>query len=424
MKEENEIKESLNLGEKLEVELETEDKKSKTKRFVSTTILCISCLLNIYLCNVILHSVSFNGGNFLQVQKLRLFKELISNYYYEEIKEEDLIQGCINGMVNVADDPYTVYFTKEEMERFLERTKGKYTGVGISVDVDHDGLAKIVDVYDGSSAKRVGLKIGDKILKIDGRDVTNITDEQEVIDLINGELGQEILFEVLKADTNSKVEVKLKIEDINLVEVESEVLDQDIGYIKLKVFDENVSAEFKEHLERLKEKNIKALLLDLRDNPGGDYKEVVNIANSLLPDGSLIVYTEDRSKSKEKQYAKEEGLDLPIIVLVNGNSASASEVLSGALKDNNKAWLLGTKTYGKALVQSVIQFKDGSGMKITTARYYTPSGECIQGKGIQPDYEVRLPEEYKDYLSSQIPRESDTQLIEALRIIKTKINGG
>ena len=194
MDKQNEINDSLEQEDKEHVDGKKENKDSRAKKILTTTILCISCLLNIYLCNVVLHSVCFNEGDFSQIQKLRLFKEIISNYYYEEIKDEALIEGSINGMIDAVDDKYTVYFNKDEMKKFLDSAEGKYSGVGISIIVEGDALGEIIDVYDNSPAKRAGLKAGDKILKVDGKEITNLQDKQDIADLIKGDLGQENFF--------------------------------------------------------------------------------------------------------------------------------------------------------------------------------------------------------------------------------------
>ena len=198
-------------------------------------------------------------------------------------------------------------------------------------------------------------------------------------------------------------------------------MQENIGYIKITMFDSEIAKDFGTHLNDLIKGGIKGLIIDLRDNPGGDYSEVSAIADRLLPEG-LIVYTEDRMGNREEKRSDPQELDMPIAILVNEYSASASEVLSGAVKDHNKGKLIGTRTFGKGLVQAVIDLKDGSGVKLTVARYFTPSGECIHEKGIEPDIAVELDEKYQGYAISQVPREDDIQLDKAIEVIAEQIN--
>jgi carboxyl-terminal processing protease len=197
------------------------------------------------------------------------------------------------------------------------------------------------------------------------------------------------------------------------------MLEKDIAYIKLKMFDENISENFISQLNKLVDQGAKSLIIDVRDNPGGLYNEVVSLADRILPKGT-IVYTEDRQGKKNFQKSDATELNLPIVVLTNSNSASASEILAGAIKDFKKGILIGTKTFGKGLVQTTYGFDDGTGLKVTIARYFTPSGVCIHGEGIKPDIEIKLPDKYKDTPVSAIPREDDLQLQKAIQVLQNK----
>ena len=427
MDEQNNINEQEKEQEKEHegVQIIYEDKKQQgfkiEQKHLKNILLIISCIINIILFIIVLNSVFFTKVNFRKVQKCNLVKEIITNLYYEDINEDDLIEGCIKGMTYAVNDVYTTYFSKDEMKMYTQSNSNKYEGLGVSVLLKDDRLLTVMESYEDSPAYNAGIRPGDKIIKIKDTDITGIRRLEDVAPLFEGELGDKIKMEIKKAKTGEIVEVELEISEIEFKQVTSEILDNDIGYIKISMFNTDVSKMFKEHLEKLKEQNIKGLLIDLRDNLGGDYYEVLEIADTLLDKDSLIIYTMDKTNTKECEYAKGDGLDMPIGVLVNGESASASEVLAGALKDNNKAWLLGNKTFGKGVVQSIMEFKDGSGLKITTARYFTPSGECIDGKGIEPNYNVDLPEEYKYSLISNVPREYDTQLDEALKIMREEV---
>ena len=395
--------------------------RNKGRKLVSVCLI-VSCVLNIHLIFMLLKSLNFSrdGLSIKSVQKLNMIKTIMTDYYYKDIDKKELVESCIEGMTKLMDDPYTEYLKKDAMEELKQKTEGSYKGIGISIRLGDDNLINIVEVFENSPAKRVGILAGDKILRINEKDFTDLKDEQTVTNLIENK-DEDIEVEILRPSTNEKMIFKLKAENIKLISVESKIFGDDIGYIRIKMFDDGVGESFCEHLDKLKVDNIKGLLIDLRDNPGGGYKEVVNIADTLLKEGDLIVYTEDKNKKQVKEYAKGGKFDLPIGVLVNKNSASASEVLSGALKDNKRAWLLGEKTYGKGLVQTVISFKDGSGLKLTTSRYFIPSGKCIQGEGIDPDYKVELPEKYESYSIQEIPEGEDVQLSKALDMIKKEV---
>jgi carboxyl-terminal processing protease len=207
---------------------------------------------------------------------------------------------------------------------------------------------------------------------------------------------------------------------IKVSNIKSEVLQDKIGYIKLTMFDSDINRYFESELKKLQDKGIKGLIIDLRDNPGGSYEQVVDIADRILPEG-LIVYTEDRNKVKKEKHSDKTELDLPLVLLVNGNSASASEILAGAIKDHQKGTLVGTKTFGKGLVQELKLLPDGSGIKVTISRYFTPSGVCIQGIGIKPDIEVNVNDEYRNLPVSQIPRDKDIQLKTAISTLREKM---
>lgn len=398
--------------------------KNKNNKGITLVSVClvVSCVLNFHLICAWLKSVNFSrdGLPIKNVQKLNMVKTIMTDYYYKDIDRKELVESCIEGMTKLMDDPYSVYLRENEMELLKQNTEGSYKGIGITLKLGDDNLITISEVFDDSPAKKAGIIKGDKILRVNGENFTNLTDSKVIVDFIK-EKDEDINMEILRPSTNEEMSFVLRADKIKLISVKSKIMDDDIGYIKIRMFDDGVSKSFKEHLDDLKSKNIKGLLIDLRDNPGGEYREVIDIANLLLEEGNLIVYTEDKNKKQVKEYAKGKGIDLPIGVLVNKYSASASEVLSGALKDNNKAWLLGDKTYGKGLVQTVISFKDGTGLKLTTSRYFIPSGKCIDGEGIEPDYKIDLPDDYEDYSVTEIPEQGDTQLKNALDIIKKEV---
>ncbi len=354
------------------------------------------------------------------IKKFNQVKDILDGKYYEDVNKNNLIEGAISGMTHSLNDPYTVYFSKEQMQQFNEKTEGSYVGIGINVVMDNSGVLNVVEAFENSPAKKAGIKQGDKIIKVDGEDVTAIKDEDMIIKLIRGKENTNVGITVYRPSAEKSIDFEVLRRKIKTVNITREMLPGNIGYIKIVMFDSDVADYFNKYVDELLGEGMKGLLIDLRDNPGGSYEQVVSIADRLLPEG-LIVYTEDKQKVREEKKSDSKDLKVPIALLVNGNSASASEVLSGALKDHKKGVLIGTKTFGKGLVQEIYQLEDGSGLKVTVARYFTPSGKCIQGIGISPDIEVQVPDEYKDKAVSEIPREDDVQFKKAVEYLEENI---
>jgi carboxyl-terminal processing protease len=357
------------------------------------------------------------------VKKFSQVRNILESTYYKKIDENDMLEGAISGMTASLKDPYTVYFTKEQMKMFEEKTQGNYVGIGVSVTMGSDGILTVLEPFPGSPAKAAGILKGDKIVKVDGKDVTSVRDENMIVSMIKGEENTKVKLTIYRQSEDKTIDVDVTRKKIKIENLSSEMLPGNIGYIKIVMFDNDIAKYFTDNLNKLKSQGMKGLIIDLRDDPGGDYSQVVKIADTILPKG-LIVYTEDKNKHKIEEQSDARALNMPLAILVNGNSASASEILSGAVKDHKVGTLIGTKTFGKGLVQSVRSFEDGSGIKVTIARYFTPSGVCIQGIGIQPNEEVKLPEKYKDYPVSQVPREEDTQLKRAIEVVKYQISNG
>lgn len=356
------------------------------------------------------------------VIKFNRVKSILSQKYYETVNQNSLLEGAVSGMTSSLKDPYTVYFTKEQMEQFNEKTEGGYVGIGINVVMDNSGILNVVESYEDSPAEKAGMQKGDKIIKVDGKDVTSIKDEDMIIKMIRGKEGSTVKITVYRESAEKSLDFEVERRKIKVTNITHNMLANKIGYIKIIMFDSDVADYFEKYVAELLDRGMKGLIIDVRDNPGGSYEQVVKIADRLLPKG-LIVYTEDKQKRREEQISDSQELNVPIAVLVNGNSASASEVLSGALKDHKKAVLIGTKTFGKGLVQEVYQLDDGSGLKLTVARYFTPAGKCIQGIGISPDIEMEPMEQYKESVVSEIPEKDDVQLQRAVSYLKEKIAG-
>ncbi|MBP2071014.1 S41 family peptidase [Thermoanaerobacterium butyriciformans] len=397
----------------------------KRKRIIAGAVLLvfISSMLTFYLTRLI--PLAYGEAVIIpreeyelmqQYSKLFQVKNILTNDYVDKIDQSKLVDGSIKGLASSLGDPYTVYMDKKDYQDFTTQTTGSYAGVGIVVSVDNDGHIVVVSPMKGTPGEKAGIKSGDIIVSVDNVKV-NGNNLDKAVSLMKGPQGTKVSL-VLMRD-NKLINKTLTREIIKLQTVSSTMLPNKIGYIKMTMFDENTSADFTKALNNLKTQGLNGLIIDLRDNPGGILEQCVNVADELLPKG-LIVSTKGRNK-KDNQviYAKGPGLQKPIAVLVNGGSASASEILAGAIKDRKVGVLVGTKTFGKGLVQSVIDFGDGTALKYTSARYYTPNGVNIQGKGIEPNYVVELP---KNYVVTDTPDlKGDTQLIKAYDIIKSEI---
>lgn len=353
-----------------------------------------------------------------QVRKFNNVRKLLKDFYYKEADDNVLVEGAIEGMARSLDDPYTVYFTKEQMQEFKEKASGSFTGIGVYISVDPaDHLITVISPIKGAPAEQVGILPGDKIVKVDNKDVTGEADEDKVVNMIRGIEGTKVKITVYRPSSNEFLDFDIVRQIIRIENVESEIIEGNIGYIKIIQFVEGVSADFVEQLNNLTKTGIAGIIIDVRDNPGGIYQEVVAVCDALLPEG-VIVYTEDRYGNKQYEYSDAKHIERPIVVLVNGYSASASEILAGALKDHKKAVIVGKKTFGKGLVQNLIDLEDSSGLKLTVSRYFTPAGVCIQGEGIKPNVEVDLSKQDAEKSVHQVERQNDTQFLRAVELLQ------
>lgn len=356
------------------------------------------------------------------IKKFDQVRNILKRDYYQDVDENVLVEGAVSGLADSLKDPYTVYFNKDQMKSFVEKSEGSYVGIGVSVNTDSNGVLTIVEPFENSPAQLAGLKQGDKIIKVDDRDVTALRDENMIISMIKGEENSKVKLTVYRTSEDKTLSFDVTRKRIKTSNIKSEILPGNIGYIKLVMFDSEIDSYFENDLQKMLSKDIKGLIIDLRDNPGGSYEQVVAIADRLIPEG-LIVYTEDRNLKRQEKKSDRRELGLPLVLLINGNSASASEILAGAVKDNKTGTLVGTKSFGKGLVQELLTLGDGSGLKVTISRYFTPSGVCIQGIGIKPDIEIESSAGYRNLPVSQIPRDKDVQLNTAVDVLQGKIAG-
>ena len=346
---------------------------------------------------------------------LSRFKTLIDKYYLGDVDEEKMVQGAIKGYIDGLEDPYTEYMTKEEMQAFTEDTMGNFDGIGIYMVKDtENNVVKVLTPIKDSPAYKAGILPGDIISKVN--DVSYTGDQlSEMANKIKGETGTKVKLEIIR--DGKVIELEVTRENIKINHVESKVLSNDIGYLRLSTFDKECSNEFKQKFEELQQKNIKSLIVDLRNNGGGIVDEALSIAELMTNKDETLLITVDKNNKEVVTKAKQDKtINIPIILLVNENSASASEILAGALKDNNEAKLVGTKTYGKGVIQELLTLTDGSGIKITTNEYYTPSRNKINKIGIEPDEKVELSDDLKNQL--EIEESKDTQLQRAIEMLK------
>ena len=347
------------------------------------------------------------------VQKLNYLESLINEEYLEEKEEDSLREGLYAGLMSGLNDPYSTYYTAEQYKELNTSNEGSYVGIGAVLQNDKDGGAKIVQLYEGGSGEQAGLKKGDVLKAIDGEDVT----EKETSDIASmiRESDKDSVTLTIQRNEETK-EIKVEIRDVEIQTVSHEMLDDETGYIRISEFSEVTSNQYKKAFEDLQDKGMKKLVVDLRDDPGGLLTAVCDVLRQILPEG-LIVYTEDKNgkKEEEKCDGKSE-LAMPLAVLVNGGSASASEIFAGAVKDYGIGTIVGTTTYGKGVVQTIQPLSDGSAVKITIAKYFTPKGNDINKKGIAPDVEAELSEDFTDW--TELTHEEDTQLQAALKEIR------
>lgn len=364
--------------------------------------------------------VSGNDYNFLQnFNKMEAIKGILDQKYVnyidnKGINESKMIDPSIKGMVESLGDPYTVYMDKKEYDELKTTTEGSYAGIGIYVGEQDNKILVIAPIEDSPAAK-AGIKAGDVIMKVDGQSVT-AKDTDKAVALMKGKINTKVTLTIQRANVGV-MNIQVTRATIVLKTVKGEMLDNSIGYIRITTFDQNTANEFDSALKDLQGKGMKGLIIDLRDNPGGLLDVCAKIADRILGKGT-IVYTIDKQGKKESLESDASKLNVPLAVLVNGNSASASEILSGAIRDFKAGTLVGTKTFGKGIVQEILPFNDGTALKVTTARYYTPSGECIQGKGITPNVVIDLPESIK---GTNFTRAQDVQLQKAIEVVKLKL---
>lgn len=359
----------------------------------------------------------FNIGDYV---KFRYVMSLMDNEYYKEISDEDKIDGALLGLSCSAEDPYTVYMNKEMNEEFMDDVNQEdYVGIGVYITADtEDNTVMVISAFDGSPAAEAGITTGDKILTVDGENVYG-DNLDECSRKTQGTAGTTVKISVLKESTGEIKEFELVRSEIERKTVSGKITDDNIGIIRISQFSANTYNEFADTFNSLVDQNLSKLVLDLRNNPGGYIDIAVDIADAFVDDG-VITYTLDKRNRKEEYKASSGKTEIPMVILINGGSASASEVLAGAMRDLNNVPLIGEKSFGKGVVQNVFPLLDGSSLKVTVARYFTPNGFCIDdSKGLEPDVKVEAPENSEVDIT-KLDTENDIQLKEAINYLKNK----
>ena len=343
--------------------------------------------------------------------KMSLVKTKLEKTYIRDLNEDDMIEGAISGYVSGVGDKYTQYLTKDDMQKLMEATTGNYVGIGVYMVTSTDANAVvIVGVMEDSPAEKAGIKDGDIIVKVDDESYIGKKSE-DVSNAIKGQEGTNVKVTVMRE--SQELEFNITRKSIKVKTVASQMLDNNIGYIKIASFDVGTANEFRDNYNKLKENNPKALILDLRNNGGGVVAEALSIADTMVEKGKVLLITTDKDgKEKVDKASQKPIIDVPVVILVNENTASASEILSGTLRDDCGYKIIGTNTYGKGVIQSIFTFKDGTGVKVTTNEYFSPNHNVINDVGIKPDIEIELDAEWKGY--STIPFENDKQLQKAI----------
>ncbi|MBB2184208.1 S41 family peptidase [Lachnospiraceae bacterium MD1] len=353
------------------------------------------------------------------VKKLAFLEMLVDNYYLEKVDQVNFEDGIYKGFISSLKDPYSTYYTHEEYEALMEGASGVYCGIGATVSQNIDtGIITIVKPFVNGPAYKAGLLPGDIIYKVEGEEVTG-NDLSEVVSKMKGKEGTKVNISIVREGETDPIDFTIVRQEIEVPTIEYKMLEDGIGYVVITEFDEITVTQFKAAIDKLEKDGMKGLVVDVRNNPGGLLDSVVKILDRLLPKG-LIVYTEDKYGKRDPENAEDDiKLDIPMAVLINGNSASASEIFAGTLQDYKAATIVGTTSFGKGIVQKVIPLSDGTAVKLTISKYYTPKGRNIHKTGITPDVEIELDEEMKKEVT--IPVEKDNQLQKAIKVLKNKI---
>ena len=350
--------------------------------------------------------------------KMNFLEKFVKENYLYPVTDEELAIGELKGVVAGLNDPYSEYLTKEEYNSLTETTSGKFYGIGVFISNQNDEFITVISPIKDSPADIAGLKAGDKIIKVDDKEY-NASQTSEAMKAMRGEKGTEVKITILRPSTGKTKDYNIVRDEIKEETIISSNLNG-IGYIGITQFSEDTSKDFKREIEKLQKENINSIIVDLRGNPGGIVDTAAEVADILLPEG-MIVYAKDKNKNTVFEFKSDKNfVDLPLVVLINQGSASASEILAGAIRDYNRGTIIGKKSFGKGIVQSAMRFPRGDGIKLTTSEYFSPKGINIHKIGIEPDIEVDLEKDIKGIGIEHI--NEDAQLQRAMEVLRDEVN--
>lgn len=371
-------------------------------------VLLIAIISSISTLGLIYYALGFNEQGFSNLMRFITAYRFIETKYVNDTDDVKLIDGAIDGMVKSLNDPHSNYLSPKMYKTLMEQTEGSFAGIGVVMGMDNEQKIHIVGIMENSPGQKAGLQEGDEILAVDGVAVTQMAFD-EVAAHVRGQAGTDVVLTIMRDNANQ--DITITRDNIKLKTVGHKMLDNNIGYIQIVSFSEDTANEFNEAYNDLKNQGMKALVLDLRNNPGGLLTTCVEIAKKLVPKGEIVSIV-DKQGNKETYSSSLEAPEYPLVVLINKNSASASEILSGAIQDTKAGTIIGNTSYGKGSVQTILPMFEDDAVKLTIAKYYTPSGRSIDGTGITPDIEINLDENAT----------SDTQLDKALEVLKAQLN--
>lgn len=351
--------------------------------------------------------------------KIGRLADAIDSLYYEDVDDKDLVDGLYKGLLEGTGDAYSGYYTPEEYESLMVSATSSLSGIGAVLQQDPDTMqVTVVHVYEGSPAEKAGVRGGDSIVQVD--DIRSNTMElTELVTHIRGNKGTKVHLKIYRKGEANYLELDVTRDIVDVPTVSGKMLEDDIGYIMIVEFGDKTAEEFADAVTELQAQGMSSMIVDLRDNPGGMIDSVTKILDQILPEG-VTVWTEDKYGQKKEYFSDAACLDMPMAVLINGNSASSSEIFAGAIRDYKYGTLIGTKTFGKGIVQSIRRLSDGSAIKLTTAKYFTPNGENIHGEGIKPDIELEY--EYLDPDAAVYDMMDDNQILKAIEVLKGNSN--
>ncbi len=351
-------------------------------------------------------------------QKLNLIDQTLKDFYFDDIDDSKVLDNIYKAYVNAYGDKYTVYYTADEYARIQESSNGAYYGIGVVVRKNDDGTILVVEPYDGAPGKEAGMRKNDVIVTVNGESVAD-QDLNSVVAKIKGDEGTTVNIGIRRDGSDDITELTVTRRKVEIKTVAYEMLDDSVGLITISEFDKVTAQQFKEAYAQLETLGMKGLVIDIRSNPGGLLNVVVDMLDEILPDG-LIVYTEDKyGNRQEYNGSNPDVIDVPLAVLVNGESASASEIFAGAVQDYGAGTIIGTQTFGKGIVQTIRRMSDGSAIKYTMAKYFTPKGQDIHGHGVTPDIVEELSDEFNNL--TEYDASKDNQLQKAIEVIKGDI---